>query len=172
MLQWKRERERPRKRERKSLIDELEHPEQELLEEPQETPDTGGASASTGDAPAIRQPYQPIPRTDEPTLQEMTNAPSRPLDKALVQDMVGWCEDISFGHTKFLNIHRDCGEDAVMGPPELTKRIGTCWNAEVRFELIFAQIIRTPAARRLARPYVEPEVCPWRKTILITMRGS
>ena len=102
------------KPERKSLIDELENPELEPLDEPQETPDTGGASAS-------RQPYQPIPRTDEPTLQEMTNAPSRPLDKALVQDLVDWCGDIPFGHTKFLNIHRDCGEDAVMGPPELIK---------------------------------------------------
>ena len=87
----------------------------------------------------------------------MTNAPSRPLDKALVQDLVDWCGDIPFGHTKFVNIHRDCGEDAVMGQPEFIKRIGICWNAENRFELIFAQIIRAPAARRLARPYVEPE---------------
>ena len=38
--------------------------------------------------------------------------------------------------------------------------------------LLFAQIIRTPAARRPARPYVEPETSPWRKTILITERGS
>ena len=103
----------------------------------------------------------------------MLLVPRRPLvDKALVQDLVDWCGDIPSGRTKFLNIHRDCGEDAVMGPPELIKRIGTCWNAENRFELIFVQIIRTPAARRLARPYVEPETSPWRKTILITERGS
>ena len=43
------ERERPRikpKPERKPLMDELEHPELEPLDEPQEAPDTGGASAS------------------------------------------------------------------------------------------------------------------------------
>ena len=90
----------------------------------------------------------------------MTNAPSRPLDKALVQDLVDWCGDIPYGHTIFLNMHRDCGEDAVMGPPDLIKRSGTCWNDENRYELIFAQIIRPQAARRLARPYVEPETSP------------
>ena len=93
-------------------------PKEPTLSEPLEAPDTGGASAKT-------KPAQPRLRTDEPTLQEMTNAPSRPLDKALVQDLVDWCGDIPFGHTKFLNMHRDCGEDAVMGPPELLKRIGT-----------------------------------------------
>ena len=55
-----------------SQTEEFEHSELEPLEELQEAPDTGGASAS-------RQPYQPIPRTDEPTLQEMTNAPSLSL---------------------------------------------------------------------------------------------
>ena len=35
------------KPERKSLIYELEHPELEPLDEPQEAPDTGGASASS-----------------------------------------------------------------------------------------------------------------------------
>ena len=100
----------PQKRSRRKT--ESEEPEPS---EPQESPDTGGAFAS-------RQPYQPIPRTDESTLQEMTNAPSRPLDTALLQDLVDWCGDIPFGHTKFLNIHRDCGEDAVMGPPQIMMR--------------------------------------------------
>ena len=85
------ERREPQKKARKkTLIKELEHPTQldELrLPEHQKTPGSGGATDS-------RQPYQPIPRTDEPTLQEMTNAPSRPLDKALVQDLVDWCGDI------------------------------------------------------------------------------
>ena len=92
----------PRRRERR----------QSLPTEPEESQDTGGASGS-------RQPYQSIPRTDEPTLREMTSAPSRPLDTALVQELVNWCGEIPCGHTKFLNIHRDSGEDAVMGPPEL-----------------------------------------------------
>ena len=61
----------PQKRMRKkSLIDELENPTEETeLPEPQEAQDTGGAAGS-------RQPYQPIPRTDEPTMQEMTSAPN------------------------------------------------------------------------------------------------
>ena len=59
-----------------------------------------------------------------------------------------------------------------MGPSDLIKRLNTCWNTQDRFELIFASIARDPVARRLATPHVEPHLCPWRKTILITGRNT
>ena len=140
-----------------------------LAAEPHAGRGAAGAAAAGGDS---GRRYMSIPRTDEPTLREMTSAPDRPLDKALVQELEDWCGDMECGHTKFMNLHRDCGADAVLGPDHLAKRIKTCWDPENKYDLIFAQIVRTPAARRLARPYVEPETSPWRKTILITERGS
>ena len=110
---------------------------------------SSGAAAAGGDS---GRRYMSIPRTDEPTLREMTSAPARPLDKALVQELVDWCGNMECGHTRFLNLHRDCGADAVLGPDTLAKRIKTCWDPENKYELIFAQIVRTPAARRLAKP--------------------
>jgi hypothetical protein len=96
----------------------------------------------------------------------------RVVDKALVNEIRQWCGEIAVGHTRFLNIHDDCGTEAVKGPAELIERIDNCWNEKDKYDLIFAQIVRAPVARRVASPYVDPNLCPWRKTILITERDT
>ena len=94
---------------------------------------SSGAAAAGGDS---GRRYMSIPRTDEPTLREMNSAPDRPLDKALVQELVDWCGNMEFGHTKFMNLHRDCGADAVLGPDYLAnelKHVGILKTSTISF---------------------------------------
>ena len=140
-------------------------------------PATGTSSSSTGPVPAGRieeaqeEPDRiPRPQVAEPTgpggRRSVLTQPDRELDKALVHELLKWTGKLQSGHTKFLNIHKDCG-NVEFGPEELIKRIESCWNSEEKFELIFVQIARDPVARRVATPHVESRLCPWRKTILI-----
>ena len=84
----------------------------------------------------------------------------RVIDKALVSEILKWCGEIAVGHTRFLNIHDDCGAESAKGPAELIERIDSCWNEKDKYDLVFAQIVRAPVARRVASPYVDPNLCP------------
>ncbi len=96
----------------------------------------------------------------------------RAIDGALVNEILRWCGEIPVGHTIFLNIHDDCGPEAIKGTEELIERIDSCWNEKSKYDLVFAQVVRAAVGRRIASPYVDPNLCPWRKAILVTERLS
>ena len=144
-------------------------------------------SASSTDAPSAPAPqrtrdspqsYAPRLRTNEPTWTEAMSMPDRPLDRALLNDVVQWAgkqggQKLEAGHTRFMDIGVGNNEGTLDDDTRaIHERIETCWIPEERFEINFAQVIMAPLGRRLASPHAEPRLCPWRKTILLTERDT
>ena len=73
--------------------------------------------------PGVAQRYPRAPEGREPTRMEAVSMQERAIDRALLNEVLTWCGEIQPGHTKFLNIHNDCGTDAERGPEELIEHL-------------------------------------------------
>ena len=85
-----------------------------------------------------------------------------------MKKIIAWAKDLVDGQTRFIDIGPIWGQGALRGPEELERDLEGLWNAEGEFELIYAQIAKRPLGRREAGPHAQPDLCPWRKTIILT----
>ena len=84
-------------------------------------PQPEGVEMDPDRIPGVAQRYPRAPEGREPTRMEAVSMQERAIDRALLNEVLTWCGEILPGHTKFLNIHNDCGTDAEKGPEELIR---------------------------------------------------
>jgi len=165
----------PRKILRKESASEILDDSAEAIGEEKSKGKAPGSEPGSAGVPRATPPrYQNSGDTQDPTRNDAASLPDRPEDRTLLME-IARCSGIADrpGYTLFFDISdHTLLPNREIAPPQMVADIQSLWNMDARFDVVYIQVARQPLTRRLASPHCRDEDAPWRKTILLTEKGT